>query len=400
MANFIYVDGVALNIQDPAVVHRMHRIYEDRKVSSVKLTCTRPHRGQMYLMKRKPPGGNGAPLLWAAHKPGHGGDDSCSIRIGNEGPAHRNAKQYAASALERHGFCVELEHSTGNGTILDVAAVDAPVKLGIEAQFYAIDPADARARTTKSINGGYLPTWMPGSNSLAQKIGYSVPMLRPHTEIDWSAAVPRLGTVHVLSKRRMTLEPCTPSGPFTSCPDTGRGVCGQWHPFFSPNESGFQVLDEVLGELAAGVTVPLMDRRGIVYLTTVADKGLYEEHTGLSADYRPASKKAATVNLPDRVAFIQCRAERTTPRPTVSQLKPQAPPQRREPVKPRYVEWCSKYGRPSTTCSCWIDFLSTVERGFIPPSGPGRCTDCGFHTPTQGHRHGCPSRKAAQSALV
>lgn len=27
---------------------------------------------------------------------------------------------------------------------------------------------------------------------------------------------------------------------------------------------------------------------------------------------------------------------------------------------------------------------------FTPPTGPGRCTECGFHTQTQGHRDGCP----------
>lgn len=397
MANCIYVDGVEVNIQDTAVVTQIHRIYEDRKAKKAtpELTCTKPHRGPMYLMKRKPPGGIGEAILWAAHMPGHG-DSNCSIRIGNEGPAHRNAKEYTAKALERHGFAVELEHSTGNGTVLDVAVLDAPVKLGIEAQFYALDPADARARTTKSVNGGYMPAWMPGSNGLAQKIGYSVPMLRPHTEIDWAAAVPRLGTVHVLSKRHMTLEPCTASGPFTSCPDSGRGMCGKWHPFFAPSESGFQVLDEVLGELAEGTTVPLMDHRGIVYLTSTADKTLYESHTGLSADYRAASKKPAIVSVPrDHIKRIECRADRAIGEPVTSRPASLPLPARLEPVRPRYIEWCQRHGRPSTTCLCWDELVSATRRGFTLPTGYGRCTACGFHTPTQGHRHGCPNRKAA-----
>jgi hypothetical protein len=29
--------------------------------------------------------------------------------------------------------------------------------------------------------------------------------------------------------------------------------------------------------------------------------------------------------------------------------------------------------------------------GFVPPTGPDRCGDCGFHVPTQGHRDGCPA---------
>lgn len=31
--------------------------------------------------------------------------------------------------------------------------------------------------------------------------------------------------------------------------------------------------------------------------------------------------------------------------------------------------------------------------GFTPPSGPGRCADCGFHTATQGHRDNCPANE-------
>lgn len=30
---------------------------------------------------------------------------------------------------------------------------------------------------------------------------------------------------------------------------------------------------------------------------------------------------------------------------------------------------------------------------FTPPTGPGRCTDCGYHIATQGHREGCAERK-------
>lgn len=30
---------------------------------------------------------------------------------------------------------------------------------------------------------------------------------------------------------------------------------------------------------------------------------------------------------------------------------------------------------------------------YNPPTGPGRCGECGFHVPTQGHRHGCPANE-------
>jgi hypothetical protein len=31
----------------------------------------------------------------------------------------------------------------------------------------------------------------------------------------------------------------------------------------------------------------------------------------------------------------------------------------------------------------------TGSTNFIPPTGPGRCAECGWHVPTQGHRRGC-----------
>lgn len=36
------------------------------------------------------------------------------------------------------------------------------------------------------------------------------------------------------------------------------------------------------------------------------------------------------------------------------------------------------------------EFLALKAAGFQPPTGAGRCSRCAFHTPTQGHRDGCP----------
>ena len=328
MPNLIYVDGHLLNIQDPAVKALMERIYNDAQAGRPipELVCDKPHRGSMYLQMRPAAGGAGK-QLWANHKPGHAHPGCANLRI-SEGPAHLNAKDYTATALQRHGFTVETEHSTGNGTILDVAVLDSPTKLGLEAQFYPMKERDLRTRTTKSFNGGFTTAWMPGSNQLAQSMGYSVPMLRPHTDIDWAAGTPRLGTVHVLSKRVMTIEPCTPSGPFTTCPETGRGVCGKWHPFFGVADTGFQVLDEVLGEMAGALTVPLMDARGVVWLVSAEDRSRYEEHTGLSGEYRAASEKPERVTPPARLVDVECRADRTPVEasPSSPVLRSPAPP--------------------------------------------------------------------------
>lgn len=43
--------------------------------------------------------------------------------------------------------------------------------------------------------------------------------------------------------------------------------------------------------------------------------------------------------------------------------------------------------------TAYADFLALVRNGFRPPSGPKRCRKCALHTPTQGHREGCPSDK-------
>lgn len=47
--------------------------------------------------------------------------------------------------------------------------------------------------------------------------------------------------------------------------------------------------------------------------------------------------------------------------------------------------------------NAYHEYLARVKAGFRPPTEPaGRCHRCAFHTPTQGHRDGCPDtyRKA------
>ena len=36
--------------------------------------------------------------------------------------------------------------------------------------------------------------------------------------------------------------------------------------------------------------------------------------------------------------------------------------------------------------------------GFVPPSGPGRCRDCGWHVPTQGHKPDCAQQTSQHHA--
>lgn len=70
--------------------------------------------------------------------------------------------------------------------------------------------------------------------------------------------------------------------------------------------------------------------------------------------------------------------------------------------------WCSVCGLPlwrvdgsTTHPTCDPDepvvATSTPARRvtFAPPTGPGRCTRCGHHIETQGHRAGCPESTAS-----
>ncbi len=49
--------------------------------------------------------------------------------------------------------------------------------------------------------------------------------------------------------------------------------------------------------------------------------------------------------------------------------------------------------------TAYTDYLALIDAGFTPPAGPGRCPQCAFHTPTQGHRQGCPTARKKKAAL-
>ncbi len=44
----------------------------------------------------------------------------------------------------------------------------------------------------------------------------------------------------------------------------------------------------------------------------------------------------------------------------------------------------------------YAELLVLKRAGFKPPQGRGRCGWCGFHTPTQKHRDGCPMEKESK----
>jgi Protein of unknown function (DUF3631)/Toprim domain len=48
---------------------------------------------------------------------------------------------------------------------------------------------------------------------------------------------------------------------------------------------------------------------------------------------------------------------------------------------------------PSTSASDGFTGSDGYSGGFTPPTGPGRCGECGFHTATQGHRDDCSKQQ-------
>lgn len=323
MTNTIRIDGIKHNVHDDDTAALARRIYEDRKAGrpTPLLECTDKHRGEMFLQERF--SSRYGMRLWAIHKPGQGGP-GCSTRIGNEGPGHQAAKDYFVRAMESHGYQTETEYSTAvdaedrNATRLDAAVVNGPVKLGFEAQFSPLKPEAARGRTTKSYNRGWMPIWQPGSNDMPLARYHSIPMVRPHTDIAWAEGLPKPYTVVVPSKRPFVMALCRDA--FDRCPDTGRGVCSKYHPSFPAPEDGFDPLDEVWGELAGGLTVPLMDAKGVVRLVTAEDYRRYEEATGLSGEYRAASTKPEVLVQTKPVA-VPCVSERLIAPPVVVEAK-------------------------------------------------------------------------------
>jgi hypothetical protein len=59
------------------------------------------------------------------------------------------------------------------------------------------------------------------------------------------------------------------------------------------------------------------------------------------------------------------------------------------PAQSRQSRQCFELGATGATEDIRVAVGATGPPGFTPPSGPGRCDECGFHTETQGHRDTC-----------
>jgi hypothetical protein len=276
MSTLVYLRGEKVNTTTS--YDELRDLYENRhrysRDNRMPLTCIQKHAGQMYLRDLD---GD----LWAAHYPGEG---SCRIRIGREAesPQHRHMKDYAADACD--AYPVIPEYSTGNGTRVDLL-VDAPFRFSVEAQFSHITARDAKARTTKSTNGGAPPLWLPYGAPPWLSV---VPTIRHNDhEITWEQRPPK-HTVPAIGLRRIVPAHCTVSGPFNHCPDKRSGFCGGWHPDYQL-VTGWTLDDALVGTCEQAVVFH-QDRKKQVRVVLADSMAVYEDLTGLTGEFAPGTR--------------------------------------------------------------------------------------------------------------
>jgi len=230
MSSLVYLRGELVDTTTQYA--ELRDLYENRhRYNRMPLTCTREHRGRMYLRLSR----TDQNRLEVAHYRGQGGQAAPAPSTTNpEGIPHRTFKGYSARAGESAGYTVTPEFKTTpptghRSTRLDLA-VQAPTPFGIGAQFSTITQRDAKSRTASSFHGGWPPLWLSGSPKVASQIGHYVPQLRHNdTEIDWHTMLSE-GTASATSIKRIRAGHCTVTGPFDHCPDRRGGFCANGIP--------------------------------------------------------------------------------------------------------------------------------------------------------------------------
>jgi hypothetical protein len=152
MSSLVYLRGELVDTTTQYA--ELRDLYENRhRYNRMSLTCTREHRGRMYLRLSR----TDKNRLEVAHYPGQGGP-GCTRTIHHEaeGIPHRTFKGYSARACESAGYTVTPEFKTtpptGHRSTRLELAVQAPTPFGIEAQFSTITQRDAKSRTTSSFH--------------------------------------------------------------------------------------------------------------------------------------------------------------------------------------------------------------------------------------------------------
>lgn len=320
--------------------------------------------------------GNGQPMhvyrhssgrFFARHFPG-GNQDGHIHPIARMSAQHERQAEYCRRAAVSAGFPAELEVSTGAGTRLDVA-VRGPVPTGLEIQRSFLSVAQAKSRTTKSAKAGFTCAWISDQEKDPHWVDH-VPTARLTTRGGYWDSLPPAGSANVVIGRFIRER-------------DNRSASGWWY-----TRQPFPVtLDELSYLMPAGEIIPVQIGNEKKRRVVLAD--------------RSAAEVIDSCTYPGAAAW----------QPNSVTLQPRETAQ-------RYSSDCVKHGESATramptdltqyssepmhrhqrqmelpTITAQMEFLALKSRGFRPPSGPNRCPSCAFHTPTQGHREGCPANQ-------
>lgn len=268
------IDLSRLSRTDYDLVCSLHQqIRRGQRILLCQEPSATPEEQEMLIRKK-----NGR--YWAAHFPG--GGHGCSHPVVRESDEHRRQKDYWTRAAEHAGFEVSQEFRTGRGTILDVA-IHGPRNTGVEVQHSGIAVAQAKSRTTRSFNAGWLPVWFLDSDRQPVWM-HHVPAVR--SNIGWQDLPPRHSAT-AIGPSRFTPVKCRP-GTFDRCPEGRKRPCGEWHPHRQPWKG--LTVDDVAAMVPTRRILPIRDLRGGVHLAAPEDLDLFRELTGRSGEYVPGQR--------------------------------------------------------------------------------------------------------------
>lgn len=276
------LDLACLNSADYELIGSLHNEIGRGDRTLICLQAGSGDAGEMYIRLR---GGQ----YWAVHFAGGGHG---SHEVARESDEHRQQKDYWQRAAQDAGYEASTEHSTGRGTILDVA-ITGPRKTGVEIQHSYGKMKVVKARTTKSFRAGWLPVWFLDTDRRPDWY-HHVPSVNSNPR-SWSSLPPRRAATAV-GLTKFTATKCLP-GEFDRCPAGHRRACGGWHPQREP--WGGLTVDDVAERVPAEQIVPMRDSRGFVHLVSPESLLLYTNLTESDATYLPTGKGPRS-GLPSR----------------------------------------------------------------------------------------------------
>jgi hypothetical protein len=218
----------------------------------------------MYVYRRE------SGRYFARHYP-HGNPDGHSHPIATMSDEHRRQAEYSRRAAAQHGLDATLEHSTGNGTRLDVA-VFGDINTGFEIQRSQLSRAQAKTRAAKSFAAGWPTAWITDRERDPDWAGH-VPTARLTVRGGWSEALPPPNTANVIISK------------FTH--ERDRDTKSGWTYKREPTAV---LLDDLAYLMPAGEIIPVaVGTKGIVVLAHKGSREVIDSCTYLGASpWRPS----------------------------------------------------------------------------------------------------------------